>query len=58
MVRASLGAMSTMQEVDTFVSFLNDAFVEKGGRMHRGMDSPVLHPEMERRQLEPAYSVG
>jgi len=55
-VRASLGAMSTTQEVDTFLSFLHSTFVEKEERRHHRV-SPlhVVDVEMER---EPAYSTG
>ncbi|KAK0632380.1 pyridoxal phosphate-dependent transferase [Immersiella caudata] len=54
-VRASLGAMSTNQEVDTFVSFLRSAFIE--GRLHHGA-SASGEPEMDRGAIQPAYSTG
>lgn len=33
-VRASLGAMSTVQDVDTFISFLEEVFVEGRRAVH------------------------
>jgi hypothetical protein len=55
-VRASLGAMSTTQEVDTFVSFLHGAFIE--ARLRHGASTSSGETEMDRGVMEPAYSTG
>ncbi|KAK0655738.1 pyridoxal phosphate-dependent transferase [Cercophora newfieldiana] len=54
-VRASLGAMSTTQDVDAFVSFLHGAFIE--GRLHQRVP-PEMETEMEHVTPQPAYSTG
>ncbi|KAK5999882.1 hypothetical protein QM012_004970 [Aureobasidium pullulans] len=42
MIRASLGAMSTTKDVDTFVSFIKEFFLEASGTPFDRTDSPLL----------------
>ncbi|KAI4843017.1 molybdenum cofactor sulfurase protein-like protein [Aureobasidium sp. EXF-8845] len=42
MIRASLGAMSTISDVDTFVSFITEFFLDTSNAPFNRTDSPIL----------------
>ncbi|KAL2258543.1 hypothetical protein VTK26DRAFT_8116 [Humicola hyalothermophila] len=46
-VRASLGAMSTVQDVDNFVAFLRETFIEQEKSFGAGRESSVQDPLVE-----------
>ncbi|KAI4739095.1 molybdenum cofactor sulfurase protein-like protein [Aureobasidium sp. EXF-12298] len=42
MIRASLGAMSTIEDVDTFVSFITEFFLDTSNAPFNRTDSPIM----------------
>ncbi|KAI5196020.1 molybdenum cofactor sulfurase protein-like protein [Aureobasidium subglaciale] len=46
MIRASLGAMSTLKDVETFISFITEFFLDSKSSPNNRTDSPVLMAEV------------
>ena len=46
MIRASMGAMSTLKDVDTFISFISEFFVDATAPPIDAIDSPILSAEI------------